>query len=196
MNFSELVKSNYLNNNIGIDIGNGLTTPILNCGIIPISNTIEMVIPSIMDKYNIGIYIGNNILSSDNILIYKYDIISPMKVIYIKFMINDFLYYNNMVHLIISTKTIILLNDNIIFDNIIIPYMYREIDANNYKLKFELKECIEMIYIKIKNNEITLPCDILVQFNNKIKQINEMMSILPNQKLLDIKNNLMIKFFL
>ena len=193
---NEIIKCNYLLNNIGIDIGNGLTTPILYNNVIPQFNMIEFIIPTVMEKYTIKIYSGNNILSSDNILIYKNDIISPMKVVYIEFIINDFLYYNNMFSLIISTKTQMLLYDNIYFFNKYMEYINRDIDIINYKLKFELKECIEMICIKIKNNEITLPDDILLQLNNKIKQINDMIHTLSNQKLLDIKNNLMTKFFL
>ena len=64
-----IIKSHNMINCIGIDIGNGLTTSVINKCYIPISSSIEFVIPNVMEKYNIGIYIGNNILSSDNILI-------------------------------------------------------------------------------------------------------------------------------
>ena len=152
---NSIINTNYLKNNIGIDIGNGMMTNVFNSFIVPQSNTIEFIIPTKMEKYKIDIYMGNNILSSDNILIYSYDIISPMKVIYIKFMINNMLYINNLLYITISTKTKTLFDNIIQFYNIEIPYIHREIDMINYKLKFELKECIEMISIKIQNKDYT-----------------------------------------
>ena len=69
---NSIIKTNYLKNNIGIDIGNGMMTNVFNSIIVPQSNTIEFIIPTKMEKYKIDIYMGNNILSSDNILIYSY----------------------------------------------------------------------------------------------------------------------------
>ena len=88
---------------IGFDIGDGLTIPVVNQ--IPCSNTIQFIMPEINTSHSINIYIGNNKLSKNNIFLFKLDIISPEKVIYIDFIIPYLLFFSNLLLIKISTKT-------------------------------------------------------------------------------------------
>jgi hypothetical protein len=188
-----------LKNIIGFDIGNGLTTPILK-NTIPCSNTIQFIMPEINTSHSIKIYVGNNILSKDNILLTTIDITSPEKVIYIQFSISYLLYFSNMILVIISTKTKIL---NILFIPILEKYLTIEqkyidsiIDIDNYKLKFELLTLIDLLKNKIIKKEIILSIDTTNILYEKMDKITTMIDELSNQKILDIKNNLKVKFFL
>jgi hypothetical protein len=194
-----IIHSYLLKNIIGFDIGNGLTTPILN-NTIPCSNTIQFIMPEINTSHSIKIYVGNNILSKDNILLTTIDIISPEKVIYIQFSISYLLYFSNMILVIISTKTKIL---NILFIPILEKYLTIEhnyidsiIDIDNYKLKFELLTLIDLLKNKIIKKEIILSIETTKFLYEKMDKITTMIDELSNQKILDIKNNLKAKFFL
>ena len=193
-----ILKTNYNNNTIGIDIGNGLMCPILTPNYIPCSNQIQFIIPEINNYYIVSLYTGNNILSVDNILLNNINIISSEKVININILINDYLYYTNKILITISTKKTVL---NTILINI--PYFTKKlaildkiIDIDNYKLQFELIQCTELIKNKIINKQIKLDENTINTIYKKIDKINSMINILSNQKLLDIKTNLTIKFFL
>ena len=193
-----ILKTNYNNNTIVIDIGNGLMCPILTPNYIPCSNQIQFIIPEINNYYIVSLYTGNNILSVDNILLNNINIISSEKVININILINDYLYYTNKILITISTKKTVL---NTILINI--PYFTKKlaildkiIDIDNYKLQFELIQCTELIKNKIINKQIKLDENTINTIYKKIDKINSMINILSNQKLLDIKTNLTIKFFL
>ena len=193
-----IINTNYNNNIIGFDIGNGLMFPILTPNYIPCSNQIQFIIPELNNYYKIKLYIGNNILSDDNIYLDTINIISSEKIIYIEFLINDCLYYNKKIFITISTKTIQL--NSYLID---IPHLMNKlsiidkvIDINNYKLKFELIQCTELIKNKIINKQIKIDDNTIDTIYQKIDKINSMINTLSNQKLLDIKNNLTTKFFL
>ena len=193
-----IINTNYSNNAIGIDIGNGLMCPILTPNYIPCSNQIQFVIPEINNVYKILLYTGNNILSDDNILLDLINIISSEKVININILINDYLYYTNKILITISTKKLILSTYLIT-----VPYLKTKlnildkvIDINNHKLKFELIQCTELIKNKIICKQIKLDESIINTIYEKIDKIMSMINTLSNQKLLDIKINLTNKFFL
>jgi hypothetical protein len=197
---SNIISSNYIKNIIGIDIGNGLMCPILSNGIIPCVNQVQFIVPVIMDEYKIDIYIGNNILSSDNILLNTINITSPEKIVYIEFKMTNLLYYNRLLHVIISTKTKniseYLFNINEDYLNNLHNITDRIIDVYNYQLKFDLIDCIKTIQTKIDKKNIILNEATLNILNNKFKQIIDNIDLVTNQKLLDIKNNLKLKFFI
>jgi hypothetical protein len=190
-----LIKKVSIKNKIGIDIGDGLSIPLIENNI-PSINKIQFIIREINTPYHFNVLSGNNILSKDNILIDSIDITSPEKIIYIEFNINNLLYSYNKLLITISTKTMILNQRlvNIVEDDIIC--INKTVDIDNYKLKFELIDCIQLIKIKIEKKEIILDndtCNILYDKFNKLDSIIDGMS---NQKLLDIKTNLKNKFFL
>ena len=193
---------NYIINNIGIDIGDGLTNTVLKSSPCPCINTIPFVISNILEKYKISIYSGNNILSSDNLYIATINISSNEKIIYIKFTINNLLYYNNLLLVEIYTKTKLLniycfpikLNIKSNINNLNINNL--NINKYNYKLKFELRQCIDMINNKIKNKDIILSDDNKIILQSKIIHIIDNINNMNNQKLLEIKTNLKKKFFL
>ena len=99
----------------------------------------------------------------------------------------------------ISTKTKLLLCRiyclNLIIKNTKIVDEER-VDITNYKLKFELKQCIDSIEKKIEKKELILDSETILILNEKIILINKMIDTLSNQKLLDIKTNLKNKFFI
>jgi hypothetical protein len=196
----DIIHCNLLKNIIGFDIGNGLTTPILRNNVIPCSNIIQFIMPEINIFHSIKIYVGNNILSKDNILLTTINITSPEKVIYIQFSISYLLYFTNMILVIISTKTKIL---NILFIPILEQYLKIEqkyidsiVDIDNYKLKFELLTLIDLLKNKIIKKEIILSIETTNILYEKMDKISTMINELSNQKILDIKNNLKTKFFL
>jgi hypothetical protein len=77
-----------------------------------------------------------------------------------------------------------------------IPLNNSSIDIDNYKLKFELIQCTELIKNKITNKQLKLDDVTIKAIYEKIDKINSEINTLSNQKLLDIKNNLTNKFFL
>ena len=169
--------------------------PILyHYNMIPAINIIQFIVPDISILYNINIFMGNNILSEDNISIYKQALLLPEKVIYIKLKIDYTLYYYNMILINIYTKTKTLLEEIIIIPIIDIPIIIKIIDINKYKLIFELKETIDTIKIKINN--------IKIDENDKTSLIQKLDKIIfnittfNNIKILEIKNNLKNKFFI
>ena len=187
-----------IGNNIGIDIGNDIMFTILkNNQSINYNNTISFVIPEIMTSYKILLYMGNNILSSNNIFLDYVNIISPEKVIYITFLVSEILYINNLLLVFIRTKTKLISSHfiNIVYSHVNIA-IDMNIDVYNYKLKFELIQCIELIKNKIKNNVIILSYDMIILLEEKFKNIINNIDIFNNQKLLDTTKNLRNKFFI
>jgi hypothetical protein len=190
-----IICNNHIKYNIGIDIGDGLMCPILYNNI-PCENVILFIVGDISFLYYINIFMGNNILSEDNTLIYKTSILSPEKIIYIKLNIDNILYHHNMVLITIYTKTLVLLNEVIVLPILDIIYVIKNIDISKYKLRFELKEIIETIKNKINTNMIKLDESDKIILNQKLDNVISNITELNNIKLLEIKNNLKNKFFL
>lgn len=191
-----IITINHLKYNYGIDIGDGLMCNIINKNIIPYSNNIKIIIPELNDCYNINIFIGDNILTSDNIKIYSMKINSDEKVIYIEFVINTMFYYSNLILIIVYSKTKILLKKIIHVPNIVVNYIEKTIDTYNIRLKYEVLECINTIKQRIQDGIIKISVESLDILNQKIEKISNMINELPNQKLLEINNNLKNKFFI
>jgi hypothetical protein len=190
----EIIKSKYLEYNIGIDIGDHLIINLLDrYNILPTSNTIIFSIPILNIEYTFNLYIGNSILSKNCFFIESIKIKSPEYTIYIETSV-----FNNCIYIIkISTKTILLFYHVYILPNQINVIETNEnIDIYNYKLKFQLTETIKIIKNKIQNSHIILTNEDIILLNLKFTEIINKLDILNNQKLLDIKNNLSNKFFL
>ena len=191
----EIIIKKYLEYNIGIDIGDQLMTILLNKNIsIPSTNTISFIVSNINENYMFDLYRGINILSKDCSFIDSINICSPEKVIYIESTIDPMMF----LIIKISTKTKLLLCQIYSLGTVIQNTFVNsdKIDIANYKLKFELKQCIDSIEKKIKTNELILDSDTILILNEKIILIRNMIDTFSNQKLLDIKNNLRKKFFI
>ena len=192
-----IICSKYIINNIGIDIGDGLMTTILyHDTTIPSSNTITLIVPEINNNNNITIYCGNNILASDNMMLQSIIVKSPEKIIYINFTISIMSSYMNQLCINVMTKTILLMREFINIPCSKIALLEKTIDTYNYKIKFELKQYINIIISNINNNNIKMLEEDKHPILKKLDQIINMMDQLSNQKLLDLKTNLKNKFLI
>jgi len=192
-----IICSKYITNNIGIDIGDGLITTILyHDTTIPSSNTITLIVPEINNNNNITIYYGNNILASDNMMLQSIMVKSPEKIIYINFTISIMSSYMNQMCINVMTKTILLMREYINIPCYKIALLEKTIDTYNYKIKFELKQYIDIIISNINNNNIKMLEEDKPPILKKLDQIINMMDQLSNQKLLDLKTNLKNKFLI
>jgi hypothetical protein len=197
-----IIPSYKLNYNIGIDGGDDITNVLIEKDyIIPCNKEIIFSIPDIEEEYNIKILMGPNILSCDNILLDNIIIknnINTEKKLFIE--LNIHISYIN---IIIKTKGRNIYNNIIKYTDInssTILYNITNniIDVPYYKLTFELDNLIKTIRKKIKMNHIKLDEEEIEmledKFNNLLIKLND--KLLTYQKLLDIKNNLKISFFI
>ena len=192
----ELIPIKLLNYNIGIDVGNNLSNIIFNKNsIIPNYNKISFVIPELDETYNINVIMGDNILTSDNIILETIKLSDVKKVIHIEL----FLEYFGII-IKINTKANTIYNNIINYYNNEIIYKNKEIDTVFYNLRFDILQAIRIIRKKINLGVLILDDEsknILEDKLNKIvNNINNMQSITSNQKLLDIKNSLKMRFFI
>ena len=140
----ELIVSNILKYNIGIDVGNNLTNVIFNKGIIiPNYNKVSFIIPELDETYNINIIMGDNILASDNVLL-EIIKLANIKVIHIELYLELF-----GIIIKINTKTDTIYHNIINYYNNIIIYKNKEIDITFYNLKFDILQIIKIIRKKI-----------------------------------------------
>jgi len=174
-----------LNYNIGIDIGDNITNRLIN-------NRMTLIIPELDEEYNINLVMGDNLLAIDNILLHNIKIKTSIKVIFLEIIV--FRYY--MIIVIRNKINVILYIDSVSFSYNTIPYIDRNIDVNNIKLKFEILENIKLIRKKIKLRHIILNEDDNIILEEKLNKIINNIEIIPNQKLLDIKQNLNNMFFI
>lgn len=180
-----IILYNKLNYNIGINIGDNITT-------ILIKNSISLIIPELDEEYNIDLVIGNNILATDNILLHNIKIKTNNKVIFLEIIV--FQYY--MIIIIKNKINVILYLNTFSYSYNMVPHIERKIDIDNIKLKFEILETIKLIRKKISLKYIILNEDDNTILEEKLNKIIHNIDILPNQKLLDIKQNLNNKFFI
>jgi len=189
----ELIVSNILKYNIGIDVGNNLTNVIFNKGIIiPNYNKVSFIIPELDETYNINIIMGDNILASDNVLL-EIIKLANIKVIHIELYLELF-----GIIIKINTKTKTIYHNIINYYNNIIIYKNKEIDITFYNLKFDILQIIKIIRKKISIGVLILDDESKEILNNKLNNIiaNIENQTMTNQKLLDIKNTLKMRFFI
>jgi hypothetical protein len=189
----ELIVSNILKYNIGIDVGNNLTNVIFNKDtIIPNYNKISFIIPQLDETYNINIIMGDNILASDNVLLETIKL-SNIKVIHIELYLELF-----GIIIKINTKSKTIYHNIINYYNNIIIYKNKEIDITFYNLKFDILQIIKIIRKKISLGVLILDDESKEILNNKLNNIiaNIENQTMTNQKMLDIKNTLKMRFFI
>jgi hypothetical protein len=189
----ELIVSNILKYNIGIDVGNNLTNVIFNKGIIiPNYNKVSFIIPELDETYNINIIMGDNILASDNVLL-EIIKLANIKVIHIELYLELF-----GIIIKINTKTDTIYHNIINYYNNIIIYKNKEIDITFYNLKFDILQIIKIIRKKISIGVLILDDESKEILNNKLNNIilNIDNQSMTNQKMLDVKNTLKMRFFI
>ncbi len=191
----EIIVSNLLKYNIGLDVGNNLTNIIFNKDIIiPNYNKISFVIPELDEEYNIKIVMGDNVLASDNILLETIKLLIKNKI-------------DKVIHLELYLETfgiIIKINTKIktIYQNLInyynndIIYKNIEIDTVFYNLRFDILQTVKIIRKKISLKLIILDDELTKILEDKLTKIVSNIDNLSNQKMLEIKNNLKMKFFI
>ena len=101
-----------------------------------------------------------------------------------------------MIIVIRNKINVILYIDCVSFSYNMIPYIDRNIDIDNIKLKYEILENIKLIRKKINLRHIILTEDDIIILEEKLNKIINNIDIIPNQKLLDIKQNLNNMFFI
>lgn len=187
----DIIQTYKLKYNIGLDVGNNITNILFTCGeIIPCSKNISFIIPEIDEDYNISLIMGNNILASDNILLQNINIKqSNIKVIYLHIIIN-------LSHIIINVNSKSNHINTIICSliNINIPTLIKDIDIDKYTLQFDLRQMINIINKKINNKTLVFDIDEENILRNKLENLQLNIHTLTNQKMLEIKNTLAIKF--
>jgi hypothetical protein len=188
----EIIPIKLLKNNIGIDVGNNLSNVIFNKNvIIPNYNKISFIIPELDEEYNINIIMGDNILASDNIILDTIKLFDVKKVIHIELFLE---YFGIIIKINTKAKTIYnnvinYYNDNIIYKDIIIDTVF-------YNLKFDILQAIRIIRKKISKKLILLDDESKEILDDKLNKIVSNIDNLSNQKMLDIKNNLKMRFFI
>ena len=190
----EILKSNQLKYNIGIDIGNNLTNVIfIKDTIIPNYNKLSFIIPELDETYNINIIMGDNILASDNIILETIKL-SNVKVIHIELFLE---LYGIIIK--INTKTKTIYHNIMNYYNNIIIYNDKEIDTVYYNLRFDILQTIKIIRKKITSGVLILDDTSKEILDNKLNNIIiniDNQSMITNQKMLDTKNNLKMRFFI
>jgi hypothetical protein len=190
----ELINSYLLKYNLGLDAGDNLTNILFsNNTIIPCDKNISFIIPELDEEYKIDIIMGNNILASDNIILDRIQL-NNLEVKKIFFDIK--LSYHGII-ITISTKAQTIIYNNFIkyYDNNI-NYYIKTIDTNFYKLRFDIIQTIKIIRKKIKLGLLIFDEETNNILEDKLNKIINSIDTLPTQKMLDIKNNLKIKFFI
>jgi hypothetical protein len=189
----ELINSNLLQYNLGLDAGDNLTNILFEKNtIIPNIKEISFIIPELDEEYNINIVMGNNILATDNINLETINLknIDTKKI----FLVINI--YNYGIVINISSKTNCIYNNIINYYNNHIIYYDKIIDINFYKLRFDLLQTIKIIRKKIKLGLLIFDEETNTVLENKLNKIITNVDNLPTQKILDIKNSLKIKFFI
>lgn len=178
--------------NIGLDVGNNITNVLFEKNaLIPNYKKISFIVPELDEEYNINILMGDNILSSDNIILETINLKNIEKVIHLELFL-----YNYYIIIKINTKTKNIYNNVIkYYVNNIINF-YKTIDINHYNLKFDITQTIRLIRKKINLGLLIFDNETKLILEEKLTKILDNIDNLSCQKMLDIKNNLKIKFFI
>lgn len=191
----EIISSNLLKYNIGLDVGNNLTNVIFEKNnIIPNYNKISFIIPELDEEYNINIIMGDNILASDNIILETIKLFineKADKVIHLELFLE---YYGIIIK--INTKVKTIYEKLINYYNNDIIYKNKEIDTVFYNLRFDILQAIKTIRKKINLGVLILDDESKEILQDKLNKIVSNIDNLTNQKMLDIKNYLKIRFFI
>jgi len=190
----EIIKSNILKYNIGLNAGDNLTNILFEKNtIIPNNISISFIIPEIDEEYNIDVIMGDNILASDNILLERIN----LKNIQVKKIYLNIVLISYGIIITISNKAQDIIYNNIIkyYNNDII-YYDKIIDQSFYKLKFDILQIIKIIKKKIKSGLLIFDEETNNILDDKLNKIVNNIDSLHKQKMLDIKNNLKVKFFI
>ncbi len=191
----EIISSNLLKYHIGLDVGNNLTNVIFEKNnIIPNYNKISFIIPELDEEYNINIIMGNNILASDNVILKTIKLLiseKKDKVIHLELYLE---YFGIVIK--INTKVKTIYEDLINYYNNEIIYINKEIDTVFYNLRFDILQTIKIIRKKINLGVLILDDDSKKILEDKLNNIVTNIDNLTNQKMLDIKNNLKMRFFI
>ena len=188
----EIIPIKLLTYNIGIDVGNNLSNIIFNKNdIIPNYKKVSFVIPELDETYNINIIMGDNILASDNIVLETIKLFDIKKVIHIEL----FLEYFGII-IKINTKANTIYNNVINYYNNNIIYKNIEIDTVFYNLRFDILQAIRIIRKKINLGVLILDDESKEILEDKLTKIVSNIDIMTNQKMLDIKNSLKMRFFI
>ncbi len=190
----EIISSKLLKYNLGLDIGDNLTNILFEKNtIIPNKNNITFIIPELDEDYKINIIMGDNILVSDNIIL---DTIYLKNLDFKKIFLEIILSLHGII-ITISKK-----NQSIIYQNIInyyndnINYYIKTIDIAFYKLRFDILQTIKIIKKKIKLGLLIFDEETKIILEDKLNKIINNIDTLHKQKMLDVKNNLKMKFFI
>jgi hypothetical protein len=190
----EIILSKILKYNIGLDAGDNLTNILFEKNtIIPNNKSISFIIPELDEDYKIDIIMGDNILATDNIVLERIEL-NNLEFKKIFFDIKLSLYG---IIITISNKAHNIIYQNILnyYDNNII-YYDKIIDTAFYKLKFDILQTIKIIKKKIKLGLLIFDEETQILLEDKLNKIINSIDTLHKQKMLDIKNNLKIKFFI
>lgn len=188
----EIIKSKLLKNNIGLDVGSNITNILFEkYTVIPVNKKISFIVPELDEEYNINLIMGDNILASDNVILETINLKNIEKVLYLELFL-----YNYYIILIINTKSKCIYNNAIKYYNNNINYFNKTIDVNHYNLKFEINQIIRLIRKKINLGLLIFDIETKIILEEKLNKIIETINNISCQKMLDIKNNLKIKFFI
>jgi hypothetical protein len=140
---------------------------------------------------------GDNILSSDNILLHSttvnMEIINKLNIKVLYMTINLLPSY---IILSINMKNSQLYRASFSYHKGNIITHIKDIDITMYRLQFELKQIIMIINKKLKKGSLMLDFDTEVILKDKLMRLESNLSNMTNAKMLEIKNNLKTKFFI
>jgi hypothetical protein len=193
-----IIKPYILNYNISVDGGDHISNILfMKNTIIPATMKMSFVIPEADMDYNIRIVMGDNILSSDNILLHSttvnMQIINKLNIKVLYMTINLLPSY---IILSIDMKKSQLYRASFPYHRGNIITHIKDIDITMYRLQFELKQIIMIINKKLKKGSLMLDFDTEVILKDKLMRLESNLSNMTNAKMLEIKNNLKTKFFI
>lgn len=184
--------------NISVDGGDNISNILfLKHTIVPATVKLSFVIPEIDEKYNIKILMGDNILSGDNIVLHnvvinkKFINEQSIKMLYMTVLL---LPYYLVLNIDIKSGNLYKASFSYYYNNI--PTYTNEIDVTMCRLQFELKQIIMIINNKINNHALTLDNETKKILQNKLSGLENNLANMTNEKMLEVRNTLKIKFFI
>jgi len=193
-----IIKPYTLNYNISVDGGDYISNIlVMKNAILPTTVKMSFIIPEADMDYNIQIVMGDNILTSDNIILHNvninHDIINTnnIKVLYMNVHLAPFY-----IILSIDMKNREFYRASFPYYNNNIITHIKDIDITMYRLQFELKQIIMIIYKKINKGALMLDYETEIALKDKLVKLENNLNNMTNAKMLEIKNTLKTKFFI